>query len=69
LNTLIPSSTKPNVSVDGIIWHLVKLFGSPCEYSLIRKCEKLVTYIGLWKAEIKSDLRDKETMMECAVQG
>lgn len=61
--------TKPNVPVDRIIWHLVKLFGSPCEYNLIRKCEKLVGLIAAWKPEIKSLLIHKESSLEGAVQG
>ena len=68
LNTLAPKD-KPQISVDGIIWHLVKIFGSPCEYSLIRKCEKLVTLIGLYSNQIKVELKEKENLMDCAVQG
>lgn len=68
LNALMIGS-KPNVSVDRIIWHLVKLFGSPCDYNLIRKCEKLVGFIGTWKPEMKSSLKGRESSMESAVQG
>ena len=68
-NCKASSYSKPNVLVDGIIWHLVKLFGSPYEYSLMKKCEKLVLYIGLWKSEIKCELKEKENLMETAVQG
>lgn len=60
---------KPNVPVDRIIWHLVKLFGSPCDYSLIRRCEKLVGYIGAWKPEIRTSLKDKEGSYDSAVHG
>jgi len=63
------SNSKPSVSVDGIIWHLVKLFGSPYEYNLMKRCEKLVLYIGLWKSEIKCELKEKENLMETAIQG
>ncbi|KAG5672294.1 hypothetical protein PVAND_002431 [Polypedilum vanderplanki] len=70
LNTLIHSAnSKPNVNVDCIIWHLVKLFGSPCEYNLIRKCEKLAFSIGLWIPKVKCELKEKENLMECAIQG
>ncbi|XP_070490336.1 uncharacterized protein [Chironomus tepperi] len=75
LNQLIKDSSKgsnnskPNVSTDGIIWHLVKLFGSPYEYTLMKKCEKLVLYIGLWKSEMKCELKEKENLMETAIQG
>lgn len=68
LNALIPGE-KPHVTVDGIIWHLVKIFGSPCEYSLIRKCERLVMLIGLYSNQIKADLREKGSLMDSAVQG
>lgn len=68
LNALMIGS-KPNVSVDRIIWHLVKLFGSPCDYNLIRKCEKLVGFIGTWKPEMRSSLKGRESSMESAVQG
>lgn len=68
LNTLMIGS-KPNVPVDRIIWHLVKLFGSPCDYNLIRKCEKLIGFIGAWTPEMKSLMKDKETSLESAVQG
>lgn len=68
-NCIANSNSKSNVSVDGIIWHLVKLFGSPYEYALMKKCEKLVLYIGLWKSEIKCELKEKENLMETAMQG
>lgn len=68
-NCKASSNSKLNVSVDGIIWHLVKLFGSPYEYTLMKKCEKLVLYIGLWKSEIKCELKEKEKLMETAIQG
>lgn len=68
LNALMVGS-KPNVSADRIIWHLVKLFGSPCDYSLIGKCEKLVGFIGAWKPELKTLLKEKESSWERAVQG
>lgn len=61
--------SKPNVSVDRIIWHLVKLFGSPCDYNLIRKCEKLVSFIGTWKPDMKVLLKEKGDSLESAVQG
>lgn len=68
LNALIHGE-KPHVTVDGVIWHLVKIFGSPCEYSLIRKCEKLVMLIGSYSNQIKVELREKGTLMESAIQG
>jgi hypothetical protein len=68
LNSLMIGS-KPNVSVDRIVWHLVKLFGSPCDYNLIRKCEKLVGFIGAWKPEMRVQLREKEASFDSAVQG
>lgn len=61
--------TKPNVSVDRIIWHLVKLFGGPCDYTLIQKCEKLVRFIGAWKPDLRIQLSERESSMESAVQG
>lgn len=61
--------SKPNVCVDRIIWHLVKLFGGPCDYTLIRKCEKLVGFIGAWKPEMKALLAEREISLESAVQG
>lgn len=47
----------------------MKIFGSPCEYSLIRKCEKLVMLIGSYSNQIKEELREKGTLMESAIQG
>lgn len=61
--------SKPNVSVDRIIWHLVKLFGSPCDYNLIRKCEKLIGFIGAWKPDMKILLKEKCDSLEGAIQG
>lgn len=61
--------SKPNVSVDRIIWHLVKLFGSPCDYNLIRKCEKLIGFIGAWKPDMKILLKEKGDSLEGAIQG
>ncbi|CRK92090.1 CLUMA_CG005657, isoform A [Clunio marinus] len=68
LNGLLIGS-KPNVHVDRIIWHLVKLFGSPCDYSLIRRCEKLIGLIGIWKPEMKAMLKEREGSFESAIQG
>lgn len=68
-NVLQSSSSTSDISVDRIIWHLVKLFGSPCEFNLIRKCEKLVGLIGQWKPSLKQLLKEKEISLDNTVQG
>lgn len=63
-------SMRPDLPVDQIVWHLVKLFGfSAQETGLRQRCSKLVQALGIWKPEIREVLLEKRKRHDMAVQG
>jgi hypothetical protein len=48
---------------------LVKLFGSPFDYNLIHRCDKIVKFISIYQPELKSHLTEKSSTFENAIQG
>lgn len=70
LNGMDQHSIRPDLPVEQIIWHLVKLFGFSAQETGIRqRCTKLVQALGIWQPDIRDVLLDKRKMHDLAVQG
>lgn len=70
LNGMDQQSIRPELPVEQIIWHLVKLFGfSAQESGLRQRCSKLVQALGIWQPDIRDVLLEKRKMHDLAVQG
>lgn len=63
-------SMRPELPVEPIIWHLVKLFGfSAQEAGLRQRCSKLIQALGIWQPEIRDVLIERRKAHDVAVQG
>lgn len=63
-------SIRPELPVEQIVWHLVKLFGfSAQEVGLRQRCSKLIQALGLWQPEIRDVLLERRKSHDAAVQG
>uniref|UniRef100_A0A1B0CUS3 Mitochondria-eating protein n=1 Tax=Lutzomyia longipalpis TaxID=7200 RepID=A0A1B0CUS3_LUTLO len=67
--TAVLPSPKPDVSVEPVVWHLVKLFGNPHESGLRQRCSKLIESIGTWSPTIRDILRERRRALDQAIQG
>ncbi|CAO1426453.1 unnamed protein product [Diamesa hyperborea] len=63
------ATPKPKIQAEAVIWHLVKLFGSPHESGMRQRCTNLIHAIGIWQPEILDLLKDRRKALDQAVQG
>lgn len=68
LNTVAPSP-KPDISTEGILWHLVKLFGNAHDSGLRQRCTKLIQSLAIWKPDLRDLLKARQKALDQAVQG
>lgn len=63
------ATPKPKIQAEAVIWHLVKLFGSPHESGMRQRCTNLIHAIGIWQPEILDLLKERRKALDQAVQG
>ncbi|XP_030370855.1 uncharacterized protein LOC115621369 [Scaptodrosophila lebanonensis] len=67
--TTLNTTPKPEVPVESVVWHLVRLFANPHESGLKQRCSKLLQSLAQFEPSLRQAVRERRRNFDNAVQG